>query len=58
MQTQAFVVSLYAAGNRRPSDCWPDFLPTRTAAIEAGEEALRIYDWAVRYTIRRVNWQD
>jgi len=54
MRAQAFVVSLYAANERRASDCYPDFLPTRSAAIAAGKEAIKIYQWATRYTIRRI----
>ena len=63
MTGQAFVVSLYAAGERRASDCVPDFLPTRSAAIEAGEAALRdaaaspdsSWGWPVRFTVRKVS---
>lgn len=58
MMAQAFVVSLYAAGERRPSDCYPDFLPTRSAAHEAGKQAIVVYDWVRRYTVRKINLPD
>lgn len=50
----AYIVSLYATGSRWANDCYPVFLPTRETAIDAGEAALVTYDWAVRYTIRKI----
>jgi len=51
---EAFVVSLYEAGKRRPSDCYPDFPDTREDAVAAGEAELKRGDWPRRYTVRRV----
>jgi hypothetical protein len=64
--TCRYIVSLYAEGARRASDCLPDFYPTRSAAIDAGKDELaRVrqawdsgrgdyqIDWAVRFTVRK-----
>lgn len=61
-----FIVSMYARGKRRPSDCLPEFFATRSDAYEAGaREVLRVaaiepsnrhpqIDWAFRFTIKQV----
>ena len=65
MARQAFVVSYYARGERRASDCDGDFYPTRSAAHERGAEMVadvasgrwdgsRTIEWIHRYTVRRV----
>lgn len=60
MREQAFIVSLYAQGERRPSDCIPDFLATRADAHEQGKRwlcdsgAIESQLWAVRYTVRKI----
>lgn len=51
---QVYIVSLYPAGQRWAADCYPEFLATREEAIEAGEAALVTYEWAVRYSIRKI----
>jgi hypothetical protein len=62
----AYIVSLYARGQRIPADCLADFYDTRQAAEEAAgaevarvaaiepEARVRTLDWAVRYSIRKV----
>lgn len=62
MREQAFIVSYYAAGERRAADCDGDFYPTRSAAHEAGKAAVRAaaqardssWGWIDRYTVRRI----
>ena len=60
MKKPAYIVSLYAQGERRPLDCVPDFLATRSEAHEEGERWLwdsgeiEAQPWAVRYTVRRI----
>lgn len=60
-----FIVSMYARGARRPSDCLPEFFAIRSDAYEAGAaEVARVaaiepanrhpqIDWAVRFTIKK-----
>lgn len=60
---QAFIVSLYAPGERRPSDCYGDFLPTRSMAHAAGDRCVAIarahpdssLGWVCRYTVRKIS---
>jgi hypothetical protein len=60
MTQQAFVISLFLDGERRASDCYGDFVATRSEAHEIGKRcladsgALESLDWAVRYTVRRI----
>ena len=67
MASQAYVISFYAAGERRPSDCYGDFVATRSEAMAIGEEAVldakkaRAWGdegcstaWIDRFTVSRV----
>jgi hypothetical protein len=62
----AYVVSMYAAHQRCPPDCLPEFYLSRKLVVAAGEaEVARVaaipsakrkhtIDWAVRFTAREV----
>ena len=54
MATQAFVITFYAEGERRGSDCYGDFVATRSEAEAIGREYVAMGDWMARYTVRRV----
>ena len=66
MAKQAFVISFYAAGERRASDSYGDFVATRSEAHDVGREyvaeAAKARDensdwpcaWINRYTVRRI----
>ena len=54
MTKTVYVVSLYGRGERRPSDCYPDFACSVDEAEYFGREAIRLYGWVERFTIRRI----
>lgn len=54
MAKQAYIITFYAEGERRGSDCYPDFVATREEATAIGREYVDYGDWMARFTVRKV----